>query len=335
MKKICGIVLSMLLLCGCGSENLNNVVNKFVKKVNNTDGYLVKGTMEIRNDEDTFKYNVETKYKSDDMYKVSLVNTTNGHEQVILKNDSGVYVITPSLNKSFKFQSEWPNNSSQAYLITSLVNDLKNDENYEVTKKDDYYVVKLNVNYPNNPDLKYQKIYFNSDKKPYKVEVFDKNDEKKIIVNFNKIDYSKSYSKKTFELDEIIDDDCCKTENKEEKSTSLGDDIIYPLYVPSETYLQSKDVVQTDDSNRVILTFAGDKSFILVEEEATVSEEFEIVPVYGDPLLLNDTYGALSANSLSWTKDNIEYYLSSTSLTDNEMLTIASSIGNESLVVNK
>jgi len=42
--------------------------------------------------------------KKKDMYKVSLTNKANNHEQIILKNNDGVYVLTPSLNKSFKFQ---------------------------------------------------------------------------------------------------------------------------------------------------------------------------------------------------------------------------------------
>lgn len=60
-------------------------------------------------------------------YKVVLVNQTNNHEQVILKNKEGLYVVTPSLNKSFKFDSVWPENSSQAYLLQNLVTDIKND----------------------------------------------------------------------------------------------------------------------------------------------------------------------------------------------------------------
>ncbi len=47
---------------------------------------------------------------------------------MILKNDDGVYVLTPALNKSFKFQSEWPENSSQAYLFESLVKDITEDK---------------------------------------------------------------------------------------------------------------------------------------------------------------------------------------------------------------
>ena len=47
--------------------------------------------------------------------------------KLYLKNPDGLYVVTPSLNKSFKFDSVWPENSSQAYLLQNLVNDIKND----------------------------------------------------------------------------------------------------------------------------------------------------------------------------------------------------------------
>ena len=84
--------------------------------------------MEIVNNEDTYKYNVEVSYKHKDYYKVEKVNTLNNHEQVILRNDDGVYVVTPSLNKSFKFQSDWPYNNSQIYLLGSIIEDLTEDE---------------------------------------------------------------------------------------------------------------------------------------------------------------------------------------------------------------
>ena len=40
-----------------------------------------------------------------------------------------------------------------------------------------------------------------------------------------------------------------------------------------------------------------------------ISNEFEIIPVYGDPEMINDSIGALGSNSLSWTSNKINYYL--------------------------
>ena len=36
-----------------------------------------------------------------------------------------VRVLTPTLNKSFKFQSDWPYNNSQVYLLQTLLSDIQ------------------------------------------------------------------------------------------------------------------------------------------------------------------------------------------------------------------
>ena len=84
----------------------------------------------------------------------------------------------------------------------------------------------------------------------------------------------------------------------------------------------------------MILTFGGDKSFVLVEEAAMASNEFEIIPVYGDPLMLNDTVAALSENSLYWTSNNVSYYLAGNDLTRDEILNIAKNMNQATSVVN-
>lgn len=96
MKKIkflFTIFSVILLVCGCGKKNnANDIVNVFTKKVNGVKSYNIVGTMDITNNEETYSYDVNVDYKYDDMYKVTLTNKTNNHEQVILKNKDGVYV---------------------------------------------------------------------------------------------------------------------------------------------------------------------------------------------------------------------------------------------------
>ena len=82
------------------------------------------------------------------------------------------------------------------------------------------------------------------------------------------------------------------------------------------------------------MTFSGEKNFVLIEEATIANSDMEIVPVYGEPLLLSESIGALSANSLSWDVNNISYYLASTELTVSEMQSIANSLGNTTLVSN-
>lgn len=333
MKK--NILLSLVLiftifLAGCGKFDSDKELNKFVNKINKLNSYYLKGTMEISNNEDIYNYKIDAAYKKGN-YKISLINTTNDHEQIILKNSDGVYVVTPSLNKSFKFQSEWPDNSSQAYVLSSLAKDIKSDTNKIIEETKNNYIVKVKVNYPNNPSLVYEKIYFDKDMDLKMVEVYDENDLVKMKVVFDKIDYQAIIKDEIFELETYIDEECCE----ESSGSGLIDNIIYPLYIPDETYLKEKETINTDTGERVILTFAGLKNFIIVEETIDVSDEFEIIPVYGEPLLLNESYGAISANSLTWHSSDVSYYLSSKDLTTKEMLEIATSLNSSTITVGK
>ena len=94
MKRVFIIMSMFLFLCGCGKNSSESVLDKFVKKLENIDSYNLKGTMSIVSNEDTFTYNVDASKSKDGYYKVSLINRTNDHEQVILKNKDGVYVVT-------------------------------------------------------------------------------------------------------------------------------------------------------------------------------------------------------------------------------------------------
>lgn len=346
MKKI-GIltILLLLLTCGCGKVDVGKVKSDFEDKVNKSKSYLLSGTMEIMNNDDTFVYTVEASFLKDDYYKVRLVNQTNNHEQVILKNADGVYVVTPSLNKSFKFQSEWPSNSSQSYLLTPLLNDVKNDAETTLEETDNNYILKAKVNYPNNTELVYERIYFDKNMNLERIEVCNNDDTVKIKVNVKSLDLKAGLDKDDFVLEDLISKDCCSTNtcednnktcenNNADKKTGSIEDVIYPLYIPSETYLTSKEVLDTDNGDRVILTYSGNKNFVLVEEVAAASQEFEIIPVYGEPLLLNDSVAALQANSIHWTSNNMEYYLTGNDLSDQELLSIATSLTNADIVTS-
>lgn len=361
MKKLAVLIVSiMLILTGCGKKSPENLIGKFESSVKNSKSYVLKGNMEILSNEETFTYSLEASYLKDNFYKVNLVNQTNNHEQIILKNTNGVYVVTPTLNKSFKFQSEWPESSSQSYILSSLLKDIKNDDKKELEEIDKGYTLKTKVNYPNNSELTYQKIYFDSNMNLEKVEVCDKDNTVIIKVVFQSINLKANLKEEDFALEDLIDvnesendkstdsnkennnsenkdntnnnKNNCDTEECDKKTSNIIDSIIYPLYIPSQTYLSNSEKVDTDEGNRVILTFAGEKNFVLIEEVASMANEFKIIPVYGDPVMLSDTIAAKSANSMYWTSDNISYYLTSSDLSTEEMVTIAESLGNTKTV---
>lgn len=355
MKKIILLFISIVICTtGCFSSNEEDLIQTFNDYVTESTSYYLTGTMEISNGEETYSYSLESSYLADSYYKVVLINQTNDHEQIILRNEESVYVITPSLNKSFKFDSVWPDNSSQAYLLGSILNDILADDESTVTEIDSGYEIKSTVNYPNNGELLYQIITFDEDMIPKSVEVYDENDYIYISVQFLEIDMDADLSEEDFSLDNYVDqaeeeteeeaeEDVCDTECDEDTEdcendcsieTSSLDSVLYPLYVPSNTSLTSAETVMTDYSERVILTFSGDNNFVVIEEVSTTSAEFEVIPITGNPLILTDTVAALSTNSMYFTKNGVDYYIVSNDLTSAQMVSIANSIGSVQSVIS-
>ena len=100
MKKFLVVLSTLLILTGCGKKS-EDVIKEFENKVNSLENYHLIGEMQIANNEDKYNYEVDVTYKKGNYYKVSLINKENKHEQVILKNEEGVFIVTPSINKSF------------------------------------------------------------------------------------------------------------------------------------------------------------------------------------------------------------------------------------------
>lgn len=339
MKKIF-LILIMISCCfvtGCFGNTKNDVLKDITKQYNNLKAYELTGNLEIVNNDDVYNYDVKVIYQKKDKFYVSLRNSSNNHEQIILKNDDGVYVLTPSLNKSFKFQSDWPYNNSQVYLIQSILDDITNDNERNLVENENGYMFTTNVNYPNNRKLVKQIVTFDKKLNLKKVSVLDENDISQMTMIFATIEINPNVNSDSFDLNKIMgttqDSNTDPNTNGDNnvgqnntQTTGVLDDIVYPLYIPSGTVLASEEKVAKTNGERIIMTFEGEKPFLLVEETASVEEEFSIIPTYGEPYLLIDTVGALTDSSVSWSSNGVDYYLVSDVMSQTELLDIARSV---------
>ena len=329
LKKICFIfiLLCCLFVTGCFSSKkdaLKEINNKYA----NLKSYTLTGDLEITNNDDVYNYDVKVIFQKKDKYNVSLKNRSNNHEQIILRNDSNVYVITPSLNKSFKFQSDWPYNNSQSYLIESIIGDINKDDKRSLVVNDSGYVFTTAVNYPNNRKLVRQIVLFDKDYNLKSVSIVDENDTVGMKMTFQTIDLKPSnINNDLFDINKIINTNTPQQDNTNiDKPTSTLDDVIYPLYLPVGTVLTNSEKVNKTDGERVIMTFEGEKPFLLVEETASIEDEFSIIPTFGEPEILIDTVGALTESSVTWSSNGIDYYLVSDVMGKQELLDIARSV---------
>ena len=323
MKKILIILTAFIcvFVIGCGKKN-KDVIDRMKTNIESLSSYRINGELEIINNEDIYNYDVDVSYKEPDLFRVSLKNTNNNHIQILLKNKDGVFVLTPALNKSFKFQSDWPYNNSQIYLLQTILKDVLEDNNLVIEENNNGYEIISKVEYSNNDELVKQKITLDKDSNIKTIEVKDKDDITKMKMTITNFNNKPNFDDNYFEVNNSMNTSVID----EEVSVSKIDSIIYPMYIPDKTYLSTQNKVNIENGERVILTFEGDNPFMLVQETSVKEKEMTTIPTYGTPEIVGDTIGVVGDNSVSWSSNGIDYYVTSGSLSEKELLTVANSV---------
>ena len=157
-KKYIAIIAAVVLLVGgfCFFKFKSSSLDKLMKEANEYKSYQLVCNMEMLENDELKSYQVTSTYaKIDDKdyYKVELYDKSLNQAQVIVRNDDGVFVLTPSLNQAFQFKSEWPNNSPKPYIYQSLLSFLKDNKPEKVK---DGYLANGNMTYENDERVKTQ-----------------------------------------------------------------------------------------------------------------------------------------------------------------------------------
>ena len=318
-------VACCLLLAACGKATQEEVIQDVNKKWNETKGYELAASMEVRTGTEPRIYDVNVWHTKPDFYRVSVNPQGETEKQMIVRNEEGVFVVTPALRKTHKFQSEWPKQNSQAYLIGALADDLLADKSAVMSEDETSYTFELATRNVDQTALPVQQIAI--DKKtmlPTKVSVLDESLQEQIVITFKDIKLGVQHKAEEYAVEKF-------SENEEKKAASA--DIVntefhvyYPTLDWAHTKLTDEFEVQENGNTRVILTFEGEKPFTLMQQPIRYDEL--ALPVFspGDPADLGYTIGAITEHSIQWDKDGMSFFIASTSLSKEELIEVAASV---------
>jgi len=195
-------LVSVIFLAGCGSKNADSIVKDLDKVVSKMESYEGSGTMRLHTGQQPLEYKVEVWYQKPDLYRISLTNAKRDITQIVLRNEEGVFVLTPQLNKSYRFQSDWPDNQGQVYLFQTLAQSILLDNSRQFTTDKDNYVFDVMAGNYQNGSFARQKIWLNQkDYSPKLVEVSDANGNKMVEVVFDSFNFDKKFDKSAFDMD--------------------------------------------------------------------------------------------------------------------------------------
>lgn len=193
------LVLSALL-AACGKKDAAAVVKDLNEVVGEMESYQGAGVMTLHTGDTPQQYKVEVWHQKPSYYRIALTNAKKDVTQIVLRNDEGVFVLTPSQNKSFRFQSNWPDNQGQVYLYETLIRSITGDTTRQFADEKESYVFDVAANY-NTHALVRQKIWLNkSDYAPKQVEVSDSNANVVVDVKFDSFKFGAEFSKDAFDM---------------------------------------------------------------------------------------------------------------------------------------
>ncbi|MEB1805773.1 MAG: outer membrane lipoprotein carrier protein LolA [Bacillaceae bacterium] len=320
-------VILTLVLAGCGEKTQEDIIEGLDQKLSEMTGYKTDATMVLETGKEPQQYDVEVWHQVENHYRVALKNDEKNQSQIILRNDDGVFVLTPALNKSFRFQSDWPKNNSQVYLYESLIADILNDPDRTFQATEDHYVFQTKTNYQNK-NLNSQEIMLNKkDLTPASVKIMNTDLQPLVQVTFSSFSMNPSFNEDDFDMERNMTAAQMGQEvpTLAEEASPLT--VLYPMYEPQGTALTNSETVRTEDGEKVVLTYSGENNFTLIQEKSRVVPASTPMNVSsGDPVDLGFTVGVMSNGSLMWTYQGVDFYLASNDLEAEEMMSIARSV---------
>lgn len=271
---------AVLLLVACGTNSKEDVVKKTSKKWAAAKGYEVKAIMEIKTSGDTKKYDVNVWHTKPEFYRVAVSEEGQKTSQMIIRNEEGVFVVTPSLKKTYKFQSDWPKQNSQGYLINALAEDLATDKNAEMKETKSSFVFKAKTRNNHSKMLPTQQVFI--DKKtllPTKVVVLNEANEEQIRITFKKI--TLGVAKKA--SDYAIEDFTKTSDKKDAKAATSTEGTNAKSDNQADTSKNTTDQTQTSTEEK-----ATDEQSTNSNEESNAGTSDETIATSADTTATED-----------------------------------------------
>lgn len=314
------LMFSILLITGC--KDSPKKIRDFPEIVNGFESYKVTGKLYSMFPTGTKESLITVYYQKPEKYRVEIDNSTSGDKQIILKNNEDVYVLLPSVNKSFKLRSGWPINSSYPYLLQSISKDYVNDDSKIITKEESTTNVEMKTKMFDNASVSKEKVVFNNDTGlPQEVQVFD--DMNNLVSRFVYLKIEENPK-----LDETL---FIKNETMTSSFETYSDieyhrEKTYPTYYPQNTTLSEEKVSVTNNERTYIMTFAGTTNYTIIEQEV-IKKDLETTDYLdGDIYILGDAVAILNNSIITFFQSGMEYTVASNELHTLEMLKMAYSL---------
>ncbi|MBF8378145.1 outer membrane lipoprotein carrier protein LolA [Alicyclobacillus mali] len=326
MRKLTAVLLSLALaggvVAGCGIPGTTSSVNHKIQseaQAFENKNYQSEAIMTVQMDNNVQKYFVRVSYESKDMYKIELGNADKQINQVIVRTPNGMFIVSPSLGKVFRFNGNWAQNQGQIYLYDQLLQRIASDKSVKVSREKDTYAFEVPV-VPASDVVSREQIVLSKDLKPQSVTLLDKNGKAAVVITYQSFETGVEFPKNAFDPQTIA-------QAGQAAKPTLASDHAFDYIEPPAMYgTKLTDLAQPDESSIIMRYQGGGHHYVLTESALTPGAaglpSAELVDLYGTPAIYDEAPGTQVAN-LTWMQNGIEFDLTSNDLSLPELENIA------------
>lgn len=316
------LFINLFTLASCKKEK--EVVKDFPKIVSELSSYKLTGKLESMFPSGTKECEVTVYYKKPNMFRVELKNAGNNEPQIMIKNADGIFVLLPTVNKIFKVNSSWPNNSSYPYILQSLSKDIVSDDKLITTRQDDITTLEFNAKMFDNAVVTKQKVTFdNKTGLPKEVLIYDNKDTLLTKFTISNIEVDKSIDSKLFQVNSSMQE----ARNAYALTPITFDRLVtYPTYYPEGATMINENITGSGNDKKVIMKYGGESPFTIIEEYVMGSEELKTEYLDGVIYTMGGVICIAVNNTIKFYDNGMEYILASTSLDYHTLIQMGESL---------
>lgn len=321
------IFSTILGLSGCKQNQV--IEKKFPELINELESYKLEATLETYFENGSKQCNVVVYYQSPNNYRVELTNDIANEKQIMIKNDKGVFIILPSINKTFKITSDWPESTKQPYLLHSLAKDIVDGQDLITNNEGGNTTIELNIKLFDNVEPVKEKIVFDyKTKLPKDIYIYRSNNNLFNHVSIKNIEKNPKFNSDLFVVDNTI---TSSRLDYIDSPIEFDRSITYPTFCPTNTKLFQEIVLGDETDKRAVMKFNGDYSFTLIQ---CFIEEFDSLKseyFTGDIYTMAGSFVLLANNTVKFYTNGVEYTLASSNISLDELMMIGESLSDSDI----
>lgn len=340
MRKVTAVVLALGLMggvvVGCGVPGGKSVSQKIETQAQQLENqnYQSEAKMTVQMDNNVQTYYVEVSYESPETYKIALGNQDKQIHQIIVHNKNGMFIVSPSLGKVFRFNGKWAENQGQIYLYDQLLNEIAKNKDIKPQKGNGTYTFNLPVT-PASDTISTQKVVLDSKTlQPQTVSLLDKSGKAAVSLQFTSFKTGVTFNSTDFDPHSLAGSGASDTKTTMAGSSSAGTSTgssgstssneSFGYIEPKTLYGTKMTSIMQPSQTSAILRFGGEHTYTLEEWRPTKRDMAdpgaELVDLFGVPAMY--TLGD-SVNTLTWLNNGVEFSIMSNDMNLQELQDVA------------